>query len=352
MNNHNIDVGKKVTILSFLAMFGVVMIHSNSIGPMTNPVGWNVVTQKILTRTFTEWAVPFFFVMSGFWFARGRYLKDAGEKYGTFITKKAKTLLIPYLLWAVIGAAIALPLYVFNNFVNHEPLLARTFLSAPGAWAKIDRLLGIACNGPSGNLALWYVRTLLILFVLAPVWKAVYRKLGKWLLIPALALALVVPETRVSYMEVKLGSISWFLVGVGASQWIAEGRKIPLGVVVTAGLGWASLSVASAVGYAVVPSMIPLCGIVSMWGGYDLVVKKEIEVPKYMKQSFWVYCLHGSVVGYFLAGIPFVVGKTDISTCVTTLITPPIVIGLCLFAAHLCEKMNGKFFALLSGGRG
>lgn len=345
-------LSKKISVLSFLAMIGVVMIHSNTLGTMSVAAGWNIVIQKILTRTFTAWAVPFFFVVSGFWFARGRYIQENGGGLKIFLLKKMKTLLIPYLLWAVIGAAIALPLYVFNNFVNHEPFLARTFLSAPGVWAKVNRLFGITCNGPSGNLALWYVRTLLVLFLFAPIWKVVYRKAGKWLLVPALTLALIVPQIQIPHIEIKLGSVGWFLIGIGVSQWIAEVRKIPIVAVVVAGLGWATLSVASAVGFVLLPSLIPLCGIVFMWGACDLVAKRDFEVPRYMKKSFWVYCLHGSMIGYLLAGIPYVVGKTDISTFVTTLFSPVIAIVVCLFAAHLCEKLNIKLFSLLSGGRG
>lgn len=344
-------LSKKISVLSFLAMIGVVMIHSNTLGTMLNAAGWNIVIQKILTRTFTAWAVPFFFVVSGFWFARGRYIQENGE-YRKLILKKMKTLLVPYLIWAVVGSAIVIPLFVFNNHVNHMPLFDRTFLGAPGVWPKIDKLFGVTANGPIGNLALWYVRTLLILFMAAPFWKFLYRSLGKMLAVFAIALSLLVPEVWVPYVSIKLGSIGWFLFGIGVSQWFAEERKMPLPVVWAVGLGWTALSVASAVGYAVVPSMIPLCGIVFMWGAYDLVVKGDIEMPRYMKKSFWVYCLHGSMIGYLLAGIPYVVGKTDASTLVTTIVSPVIAIVVCLVAARLCERVSSKVFALLSGGRG
>lgn len=345
-------ISRKITVLSFLAMIGVVMIHSNTLGTMSNAAGWNIVIQKILTRTFTAWAVLFFFVLSGFWFTRGRYIQENGGGYRKLILKKMKTLLVPYLIWAVVGSAIVIPLFMFNNHVNHMSLFDRTFLGVPGVWSKIDKLFGVTTNGPIGNLALWYVRTLLILFVAAPIWKLLYRTFGKALVVFAIALSLLTPEVWVPYVSIKLGSIGWFLFGVGISRWIAEERKIPLPVVWTAGLGWAALSVASAAGYAVVPSLIPLCGIVFMWGAYDLVMKRDFEVPRYMKKSFWVYCLHGSMIGYLLAGIPYVVGKTDISTLVTTLVSPVIAIVVCLFAAYLCKKINVKLFDLLCGGRG
>lgn len=123
------DFSHKVTVLSFLAMVSVVYIHHNAIDT-TEPAYWNVVVQTFLTRALTDWAVPFFFIMSGFWVARSRYVSSEGAT--PFLMKKVRTLLVPYVLWAVLGAVISMPVIVFNNYVNHMPLLSRTCLGQEG----------------------------------------------------------------------------------------------------------------------------------------------------------------------------------------------------------------------------
>ncbi len=68
------EISKKVCWLSLMAMTGVLFIHSNAVGTLTDPATWNSIVQRIFTRSFTAWAVPFFFMTSGFWFARGGYV--------------------------------------------------------------------------------------------------------------------------------------------------------------------------------------------------------------------------------------------------------------------------------------
>lgn len=56
----------RVNITSVVAMVCVVMIHSYAIGSLERPAAWCVFAQTFLMRTATNWAVQFFFVVSGF----------------------------------------------------------------------------------------------------------------------------------------------------------------------------------------------------------------------------------------------------------------------------------------------
>ena len=81
-------------------MISVVYIHHNAIGT-SSPSAWNAVAQGFLTRGLTDWAVPFFFVVSGFWFVHSAYVQGR-QGYAQLWAKKARTLLVLYLLmpWA------------------------------------------------------------------------------------------------------------------------------------------------------------------------------------------------------------------------------------------------------------
>ena len=76
-NNQDERLSRKVTWLSFVAMVCVVMIHSHAIGTFEHPAAWCVFLQTLLMRTATNWAVPFFFVVSGFFFATNNLQKSS-----------------------------------------------------------------------------------------------------------------------------------------------------------------------------------------------------------------------------------------------------------------------------------
>ena len=240
---------RKVTVLSFVAMVCVVMIHSHATGTIEHPAAWCVFMQTLLMRMATNWAVPFFFVVSGFFFAARNLQRSpccVCGGYGQLLRKKFRTLFIPYVLWALIGTVISMALVMLNNHIMHHGLFERTFMAADGFWGKIDSLFGITRDGPSGNLALWYVRSLLLLFVMSPGFVLVSKIHGTVLFVIGLVLALAVPEVSIKFLSLKLGSVGWFCVGMGASQLALENRRMPNALFVFAGIGWGALVVLGA----------------------------------------------------------------------------------------------------------
>lgn len=86
----NEQFSKKIAVLSFLAMISVVYIHHKAVGNAPHVAAWNAVAQRFCTRALTDWAVPFFFVVSGFWFARSAYVVAATPGGGGILTSCAK----------------------------------------------------------------------------------------------------------------------------------------------------------------------------------------------------------------------------------------------------------------------
>ena len=357
------EMSHKVTALSFVAMVCVVMIHSHAIGTYENPKPWCVFVQALLMRTATDWAVPFFFVVSGFFFAALNLEKLSISWYGKLLRKKLRTLLVPYVLWALIGTVFSMSLVVANNLIMHHGLFERTFMAADGFWGKIDSLLGVTRGGPSGNLALWYVRSLLLLFVLSPLLAGVSKIHKTALLVIGLLLALAVPEVSIKFLSLKLGSVGWFCVGMGASQLAIENRRMPNALFVLAGLGWGALVVLGAMDKAgclvasnvVTPYMMPfaaLAGIMFWWGLYDrLLCLRCGDLPECFKMTFWVYCLHGVVTAWILAPVGYLLGKSDWVAMLASFLSVCGSIGFCLVVGQLVKHRFPKFYALLSGGR-
>lgn len=258
-----------------------------------------------------------------------------------------RTLLIPYLLWAVIGAIVCLPVILFNNHLNHSPLFARTCLGAEGIWEGVDLLFGVTRNGPTGNLALWYVRTLLVFFIAAPVWKALFR-LSHWIpLTIGLPLAFLASEDWIPGTGLKVGSFGWLLCGMGMSTWLFENCRLPFWGAVLCGLAWISLSLAKAFGIEAWPQLIPVAAIACLWSISDWTRFYR----GWMKPTFWVYCLHGALAAYTLAGPLFLFGKSDVSLLLIMLTMPWMNIAVCLLLAGVVRRKFHFGYEVLTGGR-
>lgn len=338
----------KCRFLSLMAMITVVFIHSNTIGTFPEASSWNMFMQNLLTRQMSSWAVPFFFCLSGYWFARG-----GGGGYRALLGKKLKGLLVPYFCWAAIGAVVSLPAFVVNNHMNQVPLLSRTFLSSGDALTILNRLVGLTSLGPSGNMALWYVRSLLVMFLFAPLWWVLLRKKRAVLAVAALGFVLFCGDFMIPYLSVRCGSFGWFLLGSCTVGLAERKRMVPYWLSICFGLAYVGLAAFGSLGYSISGNLVPIFGILFFWTSYDYFNSSIIarHSPLLNVPTFWVYCLHGPLMGYFLAGIPFVCGKSDVSTFLTMLVSPPLAIGVCLSAAMLCRHWLPRVYALLTGGR-
>ena len=340
------QLSRKITVLSFLAMIGVIYIHHNAVeeGAAT----WNAVAQGFLACGLTAWAVPFFFVVSGFWFARGAFMQGR-QGYAQLWAKKARTLLVPYLLWAVIGAAIALPVLMFNNHVTHRPLFDRTFLGQDGLWEIVSALFGISRGAPSGDFALWYVRALLIFFCFAPFWRLIFKFRRQVFLALGLLLTLWNPDAGIPLLKINSSALGWFFFGMGAVDLIGENRRLPRGAAIACGVLWIALAFLDACGCAGWARRLnPFAGILFLWSiaGLDGLFRD------FMKPTFWVYCLHMPLTAYSLSGPLFVFGKSDVSTFLIMLLMPWANLSFCLVAAHVVRRFSPRVYALLTGGRG
>lgn len=145
------------------------------------------------------------FHMAAFFFVAGVFLEGSLARRGTwdFTLEKAKTILYPYVLWGVLGAAI-------------YPLTAVYRMSqVPMNWTEI------LTNLANGN-ASWFLITLFVTFMLA---VAICR-LPHWCqMILAVAVSLVVPDKGITILYSPLIYLPFMVAGdwFGASRlrWLA-----------------------------------------------------------------------------------------------------------------------------------
>lgn len=95
-------VSRKISVLATLATVAVVIIHSNSLELVKMP-SWAFWVGNAIAF-LQQWAVPFFFMVSGFFFDRAFCDKPIFSNWMPFLRKKFRSLVVPYVLWGVFSA--------------------------------------------------------------------------------------------------------------------------------------------------------------------------------------------------------------------------------------------------------
>lgn len=357
-----------MTVLSVWAMLSVIFIHSTAYFTMSDPAQWNVFAETLITRSFTRWAVPFFFAVSGFWFGRGAFITGRSG-YGGLLKTKARTLLLPYFCWCVIGFCVALPLIVGTNVLGGKGLWERTIIEIPGAWAKLNAFFGVTSVGPKSNMPLWYVRCLLVMFLLSPVWKLILKVPHGAIALLILALVDVgVYPVSVPYFGATPSSYAWFAIGLSLAQFPVEKWRVSRRLLIVSLVVYAVGSVLIALivaGYLPIEAslkstainrlecvLVPIPGILFFWGLYDRLPSWHSNtLPWGLRQTFFIYCLHEVICIYLTSLAKYVIGKTDLVTLCCSFTVPFLSFFLCALMATVVHRLAPKAYSIICGGR-
>lgn len=180
----------KISLISFCAMCAVVSWHVGVDGG---------VLKRWFAPVLSVWSVPWFFFISGVFFVYS--IQKAS--FVRFVIGKIRSLLIPYIVWCVLGflvlslMGVRLPLNVCDIFA-------------------LNRL------HPVGDRPMWYIRALIIIFTLAtPIWVLSVRflrggALQRVVFATCLAATFIIIQ-KFTRINLRLGpgsSLYYFLLGV------------------------------------------------------------------------------------------------------------------------------------------
>ena len=281
----------KVSRLSFVCALLVVAIHC-TVGDVLHPNGAFGWCQVFVNRGLTRMAVPFFFIVFGFFL-----FKDFEFSFAWWERKlinRAQTLLVPYWAWSVIGI---LNLAIWNLFRRHP---------VPMDWCNFEwwlKVLGIT-EAPIGSTVLWFVRVLLVAVLVSPILGVAVKRMS-WG-VPLFFLILQV-------VGVSNYCGNFFYVSVGAKLATMTGncleRRFTLKrTALLVGMAWMSLIAIKTVldlygiancGSRALCECMNVAGIVFVWMGYDCIARMLMWLDPIAKSSFFLYCAHPHVSMYW-----------------------------------------------------
>ena len=166
-------LSEKLVGVSFLTACFVVVLHayqSPLLGAGT-ATDWFVL---FVGWTLPTFAVPIYFVISGYLLGIKSANGAAADWYGRSVKKRVRTLLVPYFLWCTVFAVTVVPFTVLGNHLAGRALTGNTCMQEPllSVW-NLFRIYGGDLNDGPACLPMWYIRNLFLLVLASPLFLAI-----------------------------------------------------------------------------------------------------------------------------------------------------------------------------------
>ena len=219
----------------------------------------------------TQVAVPYFFLVSGFFFFKKNYYDS--QEYKRMLIKKSKTLLVPFLIWNIVG----LSCLIVTGQYTQMPSISDFFFE----------LIDSRYYGP-----LWYVRDLISLMLIVPLYQWIYRW-NKWAIYVVVSVALYYYWTPIDCGWISSeGIFFFFLAGILQKHPDFLYKRVSGKIVWIMFAVWMVLCFTTPF-FQYLHKLCTILGIVTFWTAADHIPffrnKRMMELTQY---SFLIYVLH------------------------------------------------------------
>ncbi len=159
-------LSNKLANMALICSFLVVFIHTGTKCTNGDTTWWIF---HLIKDGICRIAVPFFFVAAGFFLAGHTH---ESHWWRHECTKRIRTLLTPYLLWCLLFGIYSATLTLAANIYSHADLM-RNFDLSPKGWLCY---FGLVIDTYPHMVPLWFVRWLMVLIFIAPIFTCFTTK--------------------------------------------------------------------------------------------------------------------------------------------------------------------------------
>jgi len=352
----NPNLSNKLKALSFWSIVLVLIIHANNTKlhlNNTHPISPKKVAlfiQLFFSQGIAAVAVPIFFGISGYlFFVTGNFsLNTIGDK----LSKRLRTLLIPYLFWSMLGL-------ISMATLPHIPVLKPWFNQTPFVSFSAAALLNALVLHPV-PYQFWFVLHLSILMLATPLLYVALRYLGLWF-ISAAAVAWIL---QFNYPLLQSESLLFFSIGayLGLHQFQASPAPRFTRFWV---LGWLSLvTLKTALDFVQYPhswiigvlhkSSI-IIGIVTCWFLLDKLAQRR-NLTQYgwfslTPFTFFVFAAHEPLLTLLKKGLLTFSDRNEWSGLIAYAVAPTLAFAVTLTFGYVLKKQTPRFYGWITGGR-
>lgn len=374
MSYSRTETSKAIEWLRFPLACLIVLLHSQLQDTAYKPVaassGFAYGLKILLTEGVCRIAVPAFFLISGYLFFVNLEKWDREIWLGK-MKRRFHTLLIPYIIWNLVGIAyLCVSPYVGANVENPESLLSvfqdrgwlRLFWDSNRVMEQWNpptiNILGYAMhNGMPANTPLWFIRDLIVINLFSPliyVFVKNTKQYGLWVLGILFLLNIWVPIEGFSI-------IGFFFYSLGTycaifSKGMAEPFKkfSPLayvlavallsGLLVTFGRHWSAQYIIRC---------FQIVGVISIFNIATICSKDgDSLVTRLADSSFFIYASHI----FLLTAIAFILskimpGSSQLPLAINYLLAPALTIVMCVGVYKILKRVCPIFLSFICGNR-
>lgn len=324
----------KIKIASLLCTLMVIFRHSLNMeafwgGYANAPVGVFFVEGGV--STLTEIAVPYFFLVSGFFFFRTDFY-DKGS-YEKMLRKKLNSLFLPFVVWNVIGAGI---LFMAHQLPVHEGFG--------------DYALGLILSEYDG--ALWYVRNLLLMMLVVPLYYWIF-KIDKLYLYAAVGVGLLMWWWPVdcAWWSTE-GWLFFFLGGVLQRYKTSIEWRMPSWELACLTVAWLSLCFFHPMWCIPMNKVTTLIGIVCFWQLLNHTTYMWNRMLPMARYCFFIYVLHIYVIKTMKVTLAHQYPGNEMEALFAYFALPFVTFCVLLGIGKIWNKVSPKTFGWVTGGRG
>lgn len=339
---------RKINILSFILFIGVMSIHTYNLEVYGIEAGKDsalAVAEVFIKKIADGTCVSFFFMISGFLFFRNFDLSMLLQKYKS----RVKSIVIPYVAWNTIY-------YLYYVCVTRIPLIAGIMNGSERMSVGIIPYVRYVW---SGYYTLWFLRDLIYLIMLAPLWYLLLkRRKNYW------------PE-GILVLLILAGLDVIHISGLNLNVYYILGAYLGMNYR-TAERNWSIVHICNLVRVRRVVSVSSAVffPVIIIWGGgkyagrlwyncllfaivwlmMDLFSYKR-EGPWWVKCTFFYYCAHDMILEAVEKIILIVGGRSMFMAWADYILAPAITLIILIVGAWMLHKYMPPVWGLLSGWR-
>lgn len=326
------SISNKIKIASFICTLMVVFRHS-----LNHIAFWNEWRGDLFAgfveggiSILTQIAVPYFFLVSGFFFFKYSYYNST--EYLVMVRKKWNTLILPYLIWSTIGLI--------------EQMAAREYAIDSLNKLLFDLLLS-EWNGP-----LWYVRTLIIFMFVYPLYGWIF-KINNLILYSIVIIILLYLWNPVDCgIFSSEGILFFFLGGVLHSYPFILEKKINKYFLLILSIVWIVFCFYQPLWSKVMSNITTIGGIIIFWNLIDYISTKYSNILLNLSVfSFFIYANHIYPLKAIKITFARLYPENETVALLTYFIAPCIIVLLFTYIGKFLKKKYPRIMFFLTGGR-
>lgn len=338
---------KKATIVSFIMSVFVIYIHANNLsyyGIVANGRTIPNIVVNLWGGVIGGIAVPFFFIMSGYWLFRfAIHGNNAMDVLIRKMKKKTKTICLPYLLWNAFGM-------IFYMVITHIPLAASMMNNGEVIPLTLPNVVaGVFFH--KYYFTFWYLKDLIVLIAISPVLLVLLR--NKCVALMSILVSAVAVLLKLDFVIFEGTSLLFFMIGGYAVTYTKEffenkensAWKWLLAFALTGIIRYVKVPIIAELSYFISPILL--------WKSVDVFLPLAFcrrKIRWFITQSFFVYASHiipVTIIGHLLAKV----SHNYLWVTVSYLISPWITLALIYVVANILYKHTPRFYGLICGGR-